>query len=45
MYDVTNRNSFKSVPKWIEDVKNQRGDGVIIALIANKIDIAERDVT
>ena len=45
MYDVTNRNSFKSVPKWIEDVKNQRGDGVIIALIANKIDIADRDVT
>lgn len=45
VYDVTNRNSFRSVPKWIEDVKNQRGDGVIIALIANKIDIPERDVT
>ena len=45
VYDVTNRNSFKSVQKWIDDVKNQRGEGVIIALLANKIDLDDRDVT
>ena len=45
VYDVTNRNSFKSVQKWVEDVKNQRGEGVIIALLANKIDLEDRDVT
>lgn len=39
VYDVTNRVSFNSMPKWIEDVKNQRGEGVIIAILANKIDI------
>lgn len=45
MYDVSNRVSFNSVQKWIDDVKNQRGEGVIIALLANKIDIEERDVS
>ena len=39
VYDVTNRVSFNSVQKWIDDVKNQRGEGVIIALLANKIDV------
>ncbi len=45
VYDVTNRNAFKSVQKWIDDVKNQRGDGVVITLLANKVDIEDRDVT
>ena len=45
MYDVTNRNSFKSIQKWVDDVKNQRGEGVIIALLANKVDIEDREVT
>lgn len=45
VYDVTNRNSFKSVQKWVDDVKNQRGDGVIIALLANKVDLEERDIS
>lgn len=38
VYDVTNRTSFKNMQKWIDDVKNQRGDGAIIAVLANKID-------
>ena len=45
VYDVTNRNSYKSVQKWIDDVKNQRGEGVIIALLANKIDLEDRDIS
>lgn len=45
VYDVTNRNSFNSVQKWIDDVKYQRGDGVIIALLANKVDLEDRDVS
>jgi GTPase SAR1 family protein len=32
------------VQKWIDDVKNQRGEGVIIALLANKTDLEERDI-
>jgi len=45
VYDVTNRNSFKSVQKWVDDVKNMRGEGVIIALLANKTDLEERDIS
>lgn len=45
VYDVTNRSSFKSMQKWIDDVKNQRGEGVIIAILANKIDIEDREIT
>ena len=45
VYDVTNRITFNNVQKWIDDVKNQRGDGVIISLIGNKIDSEERDVS
>jgi len=29
----------------VDDVKNQRGEGVIIALLANKVDIEDREVT
>lgn len=31
--------------KWIDDVKNQRGESAVIAILANKIDSDERDVT
>jgi Ras-related protein Rab-6A len=34
--------SFFSVKKWIEDVKNIRGEDVIIMLVGNKIDLAEK---
>jgi GTPase SAR1 family protein len=45
VYDVTNKSSFKSMQKWIDDVKNQRGEGVIITILANKIDIEDREIT
>lgn len=52
VYDVTSkrscnvgRASFNGIGKWIEDVKNQRGNEVIICLVANKIDLPEREVT
>lgn len=45
VYDVTNQLSFENVQKWIDDVKNQRGDGAILALLANKMDIEEKVVS
>ena len=41
VYDITNRTSFDSLQKWIDDVKNQRGEGCIIALLGNKNDLGE----
>lgn len=45
VYDVTNRGSFKNMQKWIDDVKNQRGESAIIAILANKIDVEDPEVT
>ena len=40
MYDVTKQESFDSIPKWIETVKeNNKNDGLQMILIGNKIDL------
>ena len=38
-YDVTNKESFISVDKWIEDAKAIREDNVLLILVGNKADI------
>lgn len=43
-YDITNRSSFLNTNKWIEDVRAERGNDVIIALVGNKTDLSERRV-
>lgn len=35
-------NSFQQTNKWIEDVKAERGNDVIIMLVGNKTDLAEK---
>ena len=42
VYDITNRASFLNTSKWIEDVRNERGNDVIIVLVGNKTDLTER---
>ncbi|CAD8087149.1 unnamed protein product [Paramecium primaurelia] len=44
-YDVEVKQSFDSVAKWIEDVRLERGNDVIIFLVANKIDLENRVVS
>lgn len=39
VYDITNSISFNQTTKWIEDVRKERGDNVIIMLVGNKIDL------
>ncbi|CAO3609502.1 unnamed protein product [Cunninghamella blakesleeana] len=46
VYDTTNRASFLNTAKWIEDVRAERGNEVIIVLVGNKTDLIEkREVT
>lgn len=40
-YDVTNRESFESVEKWIEDARDLRDDDVLLILCGNKADLGE----
>jgi len=42
VYDITTENSFNSLPKWIEDVRNERGHDVILVIVGNKTDLAEK---
>merc|ERR1719197_1838912 len=42
VYDITNRASFLNTSKWIEDVRNERGNDVIIVLVGNKTDLSDR---
>merc|ERR1712130_664072 len=42
VYDVTNINSFQQTNKWIDDVRAERGNDVIIMLVGNKTDLADK---
>ncbi len=42
VYDISNRASFLNTSKWIEDIRNERGSDVIIALVGNKVDLSEK---
>ncbi|KAK9237102.1 ras family-domain-containing protein [Lipomyces kononenkoae] len=42
VYDVTNRNSFINTSKWIDDVRAERGNDVIIVLVGNKTDLNDK---
>lgn len=42
VYDTTNKNSFNNCDKWIEDVRSERGSDVIIMLVGNKTDLADK---
>ncbi|XP_064394748.1 ras-related protein Rab-6A-like isoform X2 [Halichondria panicea] len=42
VYDITNANSFQQVNKWIEDVRAERGNDVIIMLVGNKTDLQDK---
>lgn len=42
VYDVTNRTSFANVSRWVEDVRSERGTDVVIMIVGNKTDLADR---
>lgn len=42
VYDVTNPETFENAGKWMDEVRQERGDDVIVALVGNKTDLAEK---
>ena len=44
VFDVTNRNSFNEVRKWIYDVRERSDENVMIGIVGNKIDSNARAV-
>lgn len=39
---AVDRASFLNTSKWIEDVRNERGNDVIIVIVGNKTDLSDR---
>ncbi|KAJ3066747.1 Ras- protein Rab-6B [Podochytrium sp. JEL0797] len=42
VYDISNRASFQSTTKWIDDVRAERGNDVIIVMVGNKTDLSDK---
>ena len=42
VYDITDPATFKNTDKWIEDIRNERGNDVVIMLVGNKTDLADK---
>lgn len=40
--DATDRTSFQNTSKWVDDVRNERGQDVIIVLVGNKTDLNDK---
>ena len=45
VYDVTSRKSFDNISGWYENIQNERGDDIILGLLANKVDLENRVVS
>mmetsp|Transcript_25728 Transcript_25728/g.45157 ORF Transcript_25728/g.45157 Transcript_25728/m.45157 type:complete len:208 (+) Transcript_25728:794-1417(+) len=44
VYDVSSRSSFESLGRWLTEIQNNAGEAVSVILVANKIDLADREV-
>jgi len=44
VYDVSVRTSFEHIERWVDDVRTERGDKVIIVLVGNKADLVDARV-
>jgi Ras-related protein Rab-6A len=46
VYDISSLKSFQNTRKWVDDVRGERGNDVIIVLVGNKTDLNDkREVT
>jgi Ras-related protein Rab-6A len=47
VYDISSKKSFEQTRKWIDDVRGERGNDVIVVLVGNKTDLGDqkREVT
>lgn len=41
-YDITSKKSFSSLEKWVNDVRMERGDDVLVVIVGNKLDLGDK---
>lgn len=42
VYDVTNLGTFQNAAKWLEEIRRQTQEGLVVILVGNKCDLTER---
>ena len=42
VYDISSKASFEACDRWIEDVRTERGEEVVIFLVGNKCDLTDK---
>jgi len=45
VFSIDNRQSFANVGQWIDVVRSERGNEVVIVMVGNKIDLQNREVS
>ena len=47
VYDITSLKTFQQTKKWVDDVRGERGNDVIVVLVGNKTDLGDtkREIT
>lgn len=46
VYDITKKNTFESVERWLKELKDHADDKIVVMLVGNKCDLTdERQVT
>jgi small GTP-binding protein len=41
VYDITRRNTFENLDKWLKELKNFAEEGIVTILIGNKSDLRQ----
>lgn len=41
VFDVTRKDTFRNVVRWVEDIKNNSSADVVLVLVANKSDLVQ----
>ena len=44
VYDLTNKNTFLKMNKWIKDVKNNAPKNIVIMVVGNKSDLSKEKI-
>ena len=39
MYDVTNRESFESITRWLSEIENHANEKIVLSIVGNKADL------
>ncbi|KAI3402446.2 YPT52 [Candida oxycetoniae] len=42
VYDITSQSSFKKAQDWIKELRKQAPEGIVIALVGNKLDLEDK---